>query len=202
MAHHSVEKTPTLPGNRRASRTWWPKFWEPYTRNILFACGLVVLPMVAFTMTILWVVFANRLDEARCPYSDLCPDRSHLNSNMSSENYYVAFPAGRLAFISSLSATISFGLVGILMIIFAYSTASELLIDGKDDTGKSSLPSPYQFSLIVRLLNAEVLALCEVIWDNIKMSFARKRKAVCTEREPSTTFRRCILVLTLCLFGR
>lgn len=106
---------------------------------------------------------SNRLDEGRCPYSDLCPDPGLLNSNMSSKNHYIAFPAGQLAFISSLSSTISFSLVGILMIIYVYSTVSELLIDEKDKAGRPSLPSPYQFSIIVRLLNAEVLALWEVV---------------------------------------
>ena len=33
--------------------------WKAHTRKIFLACGIVVIPMTAFTVAIIWVVFAN-----------------------------------------------------------------------------------------------------------------------------------------------
>ncbi|KAF2744962.1 hypothetical protein M011DRAFT_460452 [Sporormia fimetaria CBS 119925] len=172
---------------------------KPYSRKIFIACGLVVLPMLAFTVAIVWVVFANRLERADCPYPELCPG-SHLLNTTSSSMYYVDYSAGRLAFISSLSATISFALVSILMMIYAYTTASELLQSTEQDSRRDVLPSPYQVSILLRVLNAEILVLMELGWERLTRIFWNKeRSRDRSSKSSASALQRPILMLTFCI---
>jgi hypothetical protein len=59
-------------------------------------------------------------DLSLCPYLDTPGPANSLY-------HYVDFPAGRLAFILSSSSTISFALVGVLMSMYGYVDASQIL---------------------------------------------------------------------------
>jgi hypothetical protein len=59
----------------------------------MLACCLIVIPMVAFTITLFCIVFSNGVSLDHCPYPDLCPANS-----TGPAYYYVDFPVGRLAF--------------------------------------------------------------------------------------------------------
>ncbi|KAF2279921.1 uncharacterized protein EI97DRAFT_370045 [Westerdykella ornata] len=175
-------------------------FRKPYARKILIATSIIVVPMIAFTIAIIWAVFAKKLDRATCPYPEICPGPELLNVT-SNANYYVDFDAGRLAFISSLSATISFALVSILMMIYAYSAASQLLRSSDDSDQRTALPSPYQVSLLLRVLNAEILALGELCWEKVKRVFWKREKAekLPSEERSSYALQRSIGILALCI---
>ena len=56
----------------------------------MLSAGLIFIPMIAFTITILAVVFPNLIDLDHCPLSELCPalDESRLAF---SSDYYIDF---------------------------------------------------------------------------------------------------------------
>ena len=78
-------------------------------RNILLLCLLVTVPMVAFTVTVLFLVFGYKIDDMKCAYQELCSKEGLSNGTNTMDNYYVDFPAARLVFISSWSSTVRHG---------------------------------------------------------------------------------------------
>lgn len=135
--------------------------WKTHTKKILVAASLIVIPMVAFTVAILAIVFSNIVDLYHCPEPELCPYRNVLPTNGS--DYYVDFSVGRLAFVSSLSSTISLALVAAVMTTYGYIVADGFLRVSKASDTRDQLPSPFETSTIKRLLNAEVFLLFETL---------------------------------------
>ncbi|KAF2110525.1 hypothetical protein BDV96DRAFT_635562 [Lophiotrema nucula] len=178
-------------------RSWVP---VPHARRILLACSIVVIPMMVFTIIMIWAVFAHSLGRSDCPFPELCPGQDLVNSTLAA-HYYIDFSAGRLAFISSLSSTISFALVSVLMMIYAYSTASQLLNSSEDHSRQKVLPSPYQTSMLIRVLNAEMLALYELAESKIKSMFWHSERSSDAKRKARApgTLQSGILVLLLCI---
>ena len=186
--------------SKRKGISWLP---VPHARRILLACSIVVIPMVVFTIIMIWAVFAHSLSRSDCPFPELCPGQDLVNSTLRA-HYYIDFSAARLAFISSLASTISFALVSVLMMIYAYSTASQLLNSSEDHSRQKVLPSPYQTSMLIRVLNAEMLALYELAESKIKSVFWHSERSSDAGRKPHApgTLRRGILVLLLCIAAR
>lgn len=149
---------------------------KQHSLRIVLACGLVILPMLAFTIALVYIVFTNLLDHTPCPYPDLCPGPELLNTT-SGSYYYVDFSATRLAFLASLSSSISFSLVSILMSIYAYSIARDLLYSSMSTDREKLLPSPYQMSVLIRLLNADLLMLWELFTRKIEEIFWKKERS-------------------------
>ncbi|KAJ8112531.1 hypothetical protein OPT61_g5117 [Boeremia exigua] len=133
-----------------------------HTHNILVACGLIVLPMIIFTSVALAFVFSNTVSNEGCSFDNLCPTAGLINTT-SNAYYYVDFSATSLVFISSWSSTISFTLVGVLMSIYAYSVAAQMLHHPNFAPHHRDSPSPYQLSLVIRVLNAEILSLWSLL---------------------------------------
>lgn len=52
----------TADSTKGSTRSWVKNPWRAHTRKIFLACGIVVVPMVAFTIAIIWVVFANLIN--------------------------------------------------------------------------------------------------------------------------------------------
>jgi hypothetical protein len=147
--------------------------WRPYTTKILLHCLIVTTPMLAASLVILYVVYAN-LTASTCPSNELCPGLDLINATSKSD-YYINFPAARLAFISSASSTVSFALIGFMMAFAAYVNANALLhASEKDD--QESLPSPHQMSLLLRILNAELLVLWDLALSQVKRVFWKREK--------------------------
>ncbi|KAF2195565.1 hypothetical protein K469DRAFT_649646 [Zopfia rhizophila CBS 207.26] len=144
-----------------------------HTRKIILQCLLVTTPMLASSIIVLYIVYAQLIEEG-CPSQELCPGPNLTNVTLKT-HYYVDFPAARLAFISSWSSTVSFALVGFLMAIYAYTNAATLL-DASENADQESLPSPHQMSVLLRILNAELIVLYslatsklrKVFWDRAK----------------------------------
>lgn len=189
----------------------WRKFrscqvnnpWEAHTWKIFLASSLIVIPMVAFTITILWVVFANKLHQAGCPYPELCPGPDVVNIT-SPSHYYIDFSATQLAFISSWSSTVSFMLISAFMTIFGYSIAKTFLSSSTSPVEPNALPAPYQLSVMIRLLNADLLYLWELGLQTIKSVFWNKEKSHTSKQEYRTpiTLRAGISIFVVCVIGR
>ncbi|KAF1995676.1 hypothetical protein P154DRAFT_623765 [Amniculicola lignicola CBS 123094] len=179
-----------------------PNPWNPHTRKIILACGIVVVPMIAFTVIFVAIVFAKRISDSPCPYPEMCPGPDLLN-NTGKAVYYVDYPAARLAFISSWSSTISFSLISILMTIFTYSIAARLLRLSAEQHGHPALPSPYQTSVLMRVLNAEMLALWDLGVAGIKAVFWKREKSEERNEENRTPdmVKTSIWIFVLCVLS-
>jgi hypothetical protein len=174
----------------------------PHSKHILLASSVVVIPMITFTVVILVLVYANLASNLHCPYGEICPQSPVINITKPS-NYYVDFPATRLVFISSWSSTVSFALVSALMSIFAYFAAARLRDASVSQDQSRCLPTSYQTSLIVRLLNADYLSLWELSRPRRRWSFRRGTKSKLPEQAPKpAVLQASIFVLCLALLAR
>jgi hypothetical protein len=173
-----------------------------HSKHILLVASTVVVPMITFTVVILVLVHANLASHLDCPYREICPQSPVVNVTKPSY-YYVDFPATRLVFISSWSSTVSFALVSALMSIFAYCAASRLTEASVSQNQSRCLPTSYQTSLIVRLLNADYLSLWELSRPWRRWSFWRGKNSESSERATKpTVLRASILMLCLALLAR
>ncbi|KAF2026426.1 hypothetical protein EK21DRAFT_115877 [Setomelanomma holmii] len=122
--------------------------------------------MLIFSFIVLYIVYAN-LVRASCSTEELCPE--FLN-NISANHFYIEFPAARLAFISSGSATVSFALLAILMAIHSYTNAAFFLLASREGRRGPWL-SPYELSTLLRVLNAELAVLWHLAFAKVKRIF-------------------------------
>jgi ABC-type Fe3+ transport system permease subunit len=175
--------------------------WSTHSRKILFLAFLVVVPIIAFTVTIISIVFVNSIDLNDCPDRDLCPYTNTTPGPANSSDYYVDFSVGRLAFVSSLSSTISFALVAAMMSLYGYVVAKQIMHASKEPGSQANLPTPYGASTLIRLLNAETILLGEMLLSGCRKVLTRKR----VQRKPSKQpqlLRMCMSVLLLSLTAR
>jgi hypothetical protein len=180
-------------------RRWFT--WKVSTRNILSICFLVTIPMVAFTTTILWLIFGNMLNETACPYPELCPNLSGTNGTDFRNNYYVDFPATRLVFIASWSSSLSLALGAALMSIYSYAIAAQFRQISEFDQPTNRLPTPYQMTLIFHVLNAELMTLLNLVMLKLKGVFwDRQRNEGAHEQSP--LLRASVIVFASGVFTR
>lgn len=175
--------------------------WTLHVRKVLYACSLVTVPMFAFTIALSWLVFANRVDLNHCPYPNLCRN-FNSQATLEGRNYFVDFPVGRLAFVSSLSATLSFTLIAAFMAMYGHTVARQLMETTRNEH-RDNLPSPHNLAVIVRLLNAEVFLLGDLFLEYVSQRF-RRSPATKRERrsERSDLTRACLVVLSLGILVR
>lgn len=173
------------------------------TLKIVVAASLVVLPIAAFTITILWIVFTKRVGKAQCPIPDLCPGICLVNVT-SAADFYIDFPAARLAFVSSLSSTVSFTLVSAMMTMYAYLAARQLLAASHSEFKVQKLPSSHQTSIMLRMLNADVLVLWTVVSRKLVKVFWQQEATPQSEgaRRTPSLLRDAVLVFLLALLSR
>lgn len=120
---------------------------------LILGCFVVSMPMAGFSIIIVALVFANKMEKATCPYPELCPSLNTTKSDF----YYVDFSATRLVFVASWSSSISLVLVNMLMMMFSYSVCREITTT----TQHSKLPTPYQTTILMKTLNGELGALVD-----------------------------------------
>jgi len=182
------------------------QIWRTHTKKIIFACSITLIPMLTFTFVLIGLVFSHTVEESpECAHSELCTSSilSNSTSGTSSLNYYVNFPSARLAFLASLSSTISFSLVSVLMMLYAYSVACELLQKSRTRDFVEDLPTPYQTSMLVRVLNAELLSLWELGFvEVIRTVFKMKLSTWREDLKSPRMLRNTLLVFGCCLFSR
>ncbi|ORX97952.1 hypothetical protein BCR34DRAFT_158720 [Clohesyomyces aquaticus] len=169
-------------------------------RKIIVIGSIVAIPMIVCDCIILWIVFKNQVEASTCPYPELC--HAKLNGTASSSYYYIDFPAARLAFVSSWSSTIAFSLVSLLMTLFSYTAAWQLVSYSKDTQKPPSfLPTPYQMTFLLRVMNAELLALTDLVQYRVEGLFSRIKGKTRRIHTTSKILQLAILVFLLGLLG-
>jgi hypothetical protein len=193
----------TVNTNTKRSRYSWYRWfcWNVGTRRILSICFLVTIPMVAFTTTILWLIFGNMTGAAVCPYPELCPDLHANNGTDPRDNYYVDFPTAPLVFITSWSSSLGFPFVAALMSMYSYITAAQFQRMSELDQTRKRLPTPYQMTSLLRVLNAELMALFDLVTLKLKEVFWDRQSNQDT-REKSPLLRASIIVFVSGIFAR
>jgi hypothetical protein len=171
-----------------------------YFRNISVAWFIVVLLPVAFTSVFLVFVFANTVNNPWCSFEDLCATLGLLNAT-SKSSYYVDFSVTSLVFTTSRSSTIGFALVGVLMTMYGYSIAAQLLWESASEQRTGTGLTPYQISLLIRTLGAEMLALWELSEPKGRRALRRVRSKKEQPVSPAA-LRKAAAILCLDVFGR
>lgn len=168
--------------------------WERYTQKIVLHCLIVITPMLVSSLVIIYIVYANLVTPS-CVSRELCPASGHINTT-SRAFYYINFPAAQLAFVSSWSATVSFALVGFLMAFASYANANALLriSEGQE---QDDLPTPHQMSMLLRVLNAEMMVLWELGSAKFKDVFWHRKQEVETVKRSSPILNTSVIVLLI-----
>jgi hypothetical protein len=94
------------PAGQRLKRLNWNP-WRLEVRKVFLMCLCVTIPMLLFTIIILWLVLGHQVSAAQCPYAELCPSNDTFEGTFGGSYYYVDYPAARLAFVASWSSTVS-----------------------------------------------------------------------------------------------
>lgn len=167
-----------------------------YSRRILWQSCLVTIPMIASSTIVIYIVHANLVSESR-PDKALSPQ---LVNTTSENRYLVDFPAARLAFISSWSATISFALLGVLMALYSYVNAASYLRISENHENES-LPGPDHATMLLRLLNAEFSVFFELAFAALRNVFWDHERTEGTSQAPPL-LRNCSAVFTVGVVAR
>lgn len=173
--------------------------WQPYTQKIFVHCLIVTTPMVVSSLIILGIVYSN-IVTSDCASQELCPGSGAINIT-SASFYFVDFSAARLAFISSWSATVSFALVGFLMAFASYANAASLLRASERDD-QDDLPSPHQMSVLLRVLNAEMMTLWDLGLSKFKSVFWDRKKDFEGVQRTSPVLNTSLILLLISITAR
>lgn len=168
-----------------------------HTHRIILQSLLVSLPMLASSFVVIYIVYAN-LVNGQCPDHALC---SNTSNETYSNQYLIDFPAARLAFVSSGSATVSFALLGVLMSMYAYVNAASLMRTSRSSVGRS-LPTSDQVSNVLKLLNAEMMVLWDLMYTKVKRVFWHHEANDDITRSSPGLLRRCTMVLGMGIAAR
>jgi hypothetical protein len=160
-----------------------------HMRKIILHSLLVAVPMLASSTIIIYIVYANLVNQ-QCPNEGLCPRSINATS---ADHYLIDFPAARLAFISSGSATVSFTLLGVLMTMYLRSY---------QQNHDRSMQTSDQMSAMIRLLNAEMTVLWDVVSSSFKGVFWDLEKDDNTPSPSPNLTRSCSAVLSIGIVAR
>ncbi|KAH8672041.1 hypothetical protein BGZ60DRAFT_537553 [Tricladium varicosporioides] len=117
------------------------------SRDIILAFSTLTVPMIAFSATLLGLIYHYRIARNDYMSSNLRLDIGDGDSNA----IYVNFSATALTQIASWSSTLAPILVGFAISLISYPVArSMLLASQRNDT--RGLPTPYQFHLMFRMV--------------------------------------------------
>ena len=144
-----------------------------FKREIIGGMVLMFLPLPLMAVLV-GLIYANREASSTLPGSADSITIDGSDRPLDSNYYLVSYSATRLAFISSLAATLALALVPVAMpLLYAYVAASSLqnasLLRQHD-----KLPSPFQFELLLRMLAGGTLD----IFLYLDYLFRRKRSRI------------------------
>lgn len=132
-------------------------------QEILIAFSVMTLPMLIFSALLLGLVFHNRITQNDFSSSDLA-----FESNQSDPNaYFVQISATTLTTVASWSSTVAPILVGFGVALVSYPVAKGML-RASENHEVSQLPTPFQFSLIVRIISSGSFS---ALWSWLTYSF-------------------------------
>jgi hypothetical protein len=117
------------------------------SKDILFAFGVLTVPMLIFSALLLGLIYHFRIVHNSFVSSNLRFNAGYDESNV----IYVRLSATTLTTIASWSSTLAPILVGCAVTLISYPVARGILLAGQDNKPKD-LPTPYQLSLMLRML--------------------------------------------------
>ncbi|KAJ9615147.1 hypothetical protein H2200_001221 [Cladophialophora chaetospira] len=115
--------------------------------DITWALTCLSLPMVVLTAIFIGLVYGYKVSNSRDASTDLTGRRSSLDGSA----YYVDYSATRLVTVSSWTSTVASFTTTFVMVLVSYPLARDFLRKSKSGSPES-LPTPYQLSLIIGLL--------------------------------------------------
>jgi hypothetical protein len=135
--------------------------------HIIWLSVVIVVPLLALTGALLWIVYAHLVQPSESVFAP-------ANSTRDSGAFYVDYQAATIATVSSWASTVAPVLVSFIMTILSYQIASMIQTRSSREN-LADLPTPFQFALLVNLINGGILAL----WDTLLYStwIKRDRKA-------------------------
>ncbi|CZR63653.1 uncharacterized protein PAC_13550 [Phialocephala subalpina] len=155
-------------------------------KTISFLFALVFLPLIAFSVVILYFIFHYRVapENSRSTSSDLqtTPNENHASY------YYVNFSATTLLFITSWSSTVAPMLVGMIMTLSLFPISKKLFKLSLSDNPRR-LPTPNQFAILLGLSEGRILAL----WNYIRYIFRRNRAG----QSAGLTLTACVYIIAI-----
>ncbi len=136
--------------------------------DILLASALLTLPMLILGIALMSMVHKYQMPDHSSTYSTGNRTGIALGSA-----YYVNISSSRLANVSSIASTVSMLLMSAAMVLFSYSL-SRRLTENCDQHRESTLPSPYQLTIMIKLVGGQPLAL----WSYIRYALGSKHKRI------------------------
>ena len=139
--------------------------------QIIWAMFLMFLPAVLMAILMAFIFQNHDYRDPSIDNSDRVEVDGVDQAPETNQYLYISYSATRLAFISSLAATLSLALVPVaLPMLWAYISASRLL--KLSSTSRDGLPSPYQFELLLRIIEGGTLEIIHYV----KYLFRSKRR--------------------------
>ena len=134
--------------------------------DIAFASLFSTIPVLVLASTLLAIVFANRLDDSSSttlPFPNPTVDEPGV--------YYVDFDSNNLTTVASWASSVALLVPGFTMTLLWYRIAHAMQRDSRDETA-SSLPTPWQFGLLLALRTGGL----QPLWGWLSYLFTRRRR--------------------------
>ena len=145
--------------------------------RILMTGAIITIPMIVVPVTLLVLVFRYQKPTI---YTNPVAELDMVTVGVAPGFYYVDISATTLVFLASWVSTISMSLTTAMMGLLSYVVARDLLRRSKGAT-KSTLPTPFQMSLLINILSGSVLDLWTWIQSSLVRRRSRKAKSVPVE---------------------
>ena len=161
----SLLKAP--PQDQQKNKIKRKKYYSGTYNSILIAVITTVVPLLALSGVLLYLVFHYRVEQSLSISSNL-----KLSSDIEDPDaYYIDFSATKLTTIASWMSSIATLLPGSIMTIFSYSLAKT--IKHQSEKGDfDGLPTPYQLAILIETLDGKLTSL----WNGLTYC-AWKRRA-------------------------
>lgn len=147
------------------------------TARVLLLCSLIIIPMAFLSTCLLLLVFCNKISN---PKSD-------------TNSLLVNYKASRLTTLTLVMSTVSTWLVSPAMLLLRYHLAKQYMNASISSSESSKLPTPYQLSILVALLAAQVSSL----WDWLKYKTWRRQRSSIIAPQISISAGMLLLLLLL-----
>ena len=128
------------------------------TLDILLTSALLTLPMLILGTVLMSMVHMHQMPDQNSNYSTGNRTGIALGSA-----YFVNISSSRLANVSSIVSTVSMLLMSAAMVLFSYPLSHRFTKDC-DRHRESTLFSPYQLTIMIKLVGGQPLAL----WSYLK----------------------------------
>jgi hypothetical protein len=118
------------------------------SKDILLAFAVMTIPMLCFSALLLGLIYHFRVT-----HNGSVSDNLNFNTTSTDPNaIYVRISATTLTTVASWSSTVAPILIGFAVALVSYPVAQGILRAGRDNQPKN-LPTPYQLSLMLRMLS-------------------------------------------------